>query len=257
LRELLFKGDILEVHNFFKIFHFQAGAADKSADYHQRHHQCRQGSPHADGKGPYREPLSRFREIVANPDDIGRNHEAEAEHDTGYEAGSKQAADRRIGDHAIHDHHHGGRNHDAKRSRRSRHGRGETGRIAAIAHCRDHNSADCTRIGRGRTGYAAIDHAGAYVDRPQTTAHPAEALVGDRYDAAGKSALIHYASGKEEERNGGEGNRVRAPEDLLCKPGVRQREEAAVEDGNARPRECPCDRHPDRHKGEEDDTENK
>ena len=86
--------------------------------------------------------------------------------------GGEKPADRGIGQDAVHDHDDARRNDDAERAGRGGDGGRERGRIAALAHGRDHDRPDRSRIGGGRAGDAAIDHAGRDIDDAEAAPQP-------------------------------------------------------------------------------------
>lgn len=139
--------------------------------------------------------------VLLFADEIRDDHQRDAHHDAGQEAGLEHIADRRSGRDGIHDKGNAGRDDDADRSGGRDERGGEALVISVPLHLRDHKAADGRGRRDARAGDRAEEHARGRADQRKAARQEAEDRVRGVQQPLRDAARGHQRARQDKERD--------------------------------------------------------
>ena len=171
-----------------------------------------------------------------------RAHQAQTDHHARDVARQKHVQQGQARGHGGDDHREGGGDDGAQGAGRGDHGCREVPGVVFVLHRLDHGRGDGRRIGHGRTGDAAHDHAGQNRHHGEAAPEVADQGHAEVHRPFGDPPLAHDVADQDEARDGQQGEGVHADHHLLgdglhgqvCYPaGEARRESEAEEEGQS------------------------
>ena len=146
---------------------------------------------------------------------ITDEHQCKANQETRNKAALEQVSDGRTGSNTVNNEGNGGRDDNADRTGRCRQTGGEALVVAALDHFRDHDRAHGNDRGRAGTGNRRKEHAADNGSHAETAGVLADCRVGQLDNTARNAAVGHQVTGKHEEGDRQERERIKTRECLL------------------------------------------